>query len=341
MAAMLRAALERRTSGRTLRLGVFGIVKNSGKTTTLVAVARTLREVAPGVRLGFLTTGHDGELVDGLTDEPKPQIEAPESALVATTRAALEERCVPHEVVRVTDQRTSLGPIVIARTLARVDVLLHGGRTARGAASLAAELSASGAQIVIIDGSMDRLAAASTLDSDDHVVLAIGAAYSPNDLDRVAQRATCLVDLFTAEVLHGPAPAEPFFLTARGGGTHDWNEVIAMARTPSPFGVEIRGGLTEDMLMSLLRARGEAPTDLVVRHPSCVLATPRTWNAWRATKGTLRVRSRPRLLGLTTSPYVPSRPPVDRAVFHEMIARRSPVPVIDILGELAAPGGLA
>ncbi len=106
-------------------------------------------------------------------------------------------------MVRETPYATATGAIVIVRAEQTARVVLEGPATAAEMGRLVTDLiEQDGARHVIIDGSLDRIAAAAPGVSDG-VILTAGAILGP-DMETAVRKTRHAVDLFvTAEVPRG------------------------------------------------------------------------------------------------------------------------------------------
>lgn len=174
-------------------ISVVGMAKNAGKTVTLNQLIDESME--RGIVLGITSTGRDGEKQDIVTNTEKPLIYVDEKTLIATTEETLRLSEAKMELIEVTDFHTSLGRIVIARALSPGHVQIAGPNTNKEIKQVADKLLHYGAQLVIVDGAIDRIAAASP-GVTEATILATGAVLSRN-MDLVIERSMHQVQLFS------------------------------------------------------------------------------------------------------------------------------------------------
>ena len=168
---------------KKVSLGIIGTAKNTGKTTTAIALVNFL--VDTGISLGLTSIGYDGERVDNVTGLPKPRFFAPRGLLVATA-----ERCLPASSARLTvlhelNVETPLGRVLLCRVSREGLVVLAGPNQKRHLRAVIERLYREGAGLTIIDGALNRMA---PLAEADGVILATGAAYC-REVERVARHA--------------------------------------------------------------------------------------------------------------------------------------------------------
>jgi hypothetical protein len=166
---------------------VVGTAKNVGKTTTVNALLRVAED--RDVKLGLTSIGRDGEAFDAVDDAPKPRIFVEAGTLVAAGRALL-----PHvrgiDVIEQHEQ-SALGPIVFYRTSVPQHVEISGAPTARAMRSVIDRLHMLGAERIIVDGAIDRVAVAAT--GNDALIVATGMALA-SDIDTVAKKTLTFIE---------------------------------------------------------------------------------------------------------------------------------------------------
>lgn len=333
------------------RVALVGLAKNTGKTVALGAILAELE--ARGETIGVTSLGRDGETVDATNDAiAKPPIELPAMALVATTDRLLERDAVRAEVAVRTDHRTPLGRVVIARLLERGVVEVAGPVAAQDVGEVVETMRRLGAERVLVDGSIDRRAAASPRLADG-VVLSTGAVLSA-DLDQLVRRTKIAVELMTlpavddAELHARAAASETSALLLDGGEAlpldptivHDRVEaIVPLLRDRTDVrAVVVRGALTEPLLERIGRVRREAPLPVIADDATRVFLGRGTCARHRARGVLLAVLDPIPLLAVTTNPVAPLRHRFDAAALRERIARALPgVPVLDVLAPAREP----
>ncbi len=122
---------------------------------------------------GLCSIGRDGEPVDALEGFAKPRISLRAGTLFATARALLP-RHPAVEIVEALEERSAVGPLVVARVRGAGSFEIAGPPSAAALRRVVARLRAAGAPFVVIDGAVDRIAA--LRDGEEGVVVATGAA---------------------------------------------------------------------------------------------------------------------------------------------------------------------
>ncbi len=158
------------TPAASFRLGIVGTAKNTGKTTTLVALIKHAH--ATGVSPAITSIGYDGEAVDNLTLLPKPRLDVFPGLVVATAERCIEQASARFETLDSGDEATSLGTVMIVRTLSEGRVLLAGPNRTDALERLLLRLQ-NHSPLIMIDGALGRMVPMAAADA---LVFATGAA---------------------------------------------------------------------------------------------------------------------------------------------------------------------
>ncbi len=185
---------------RVAALAIVGTAKNVGKTVTMNYLAHELSE--RGFRIGLVSSGRDGEAVDSFTGEPKPSVVPPEGSWVATAEGVLGESGSLMEIADVSERPGLLGRLVLGRVREPAPIELVGPGSVRELGDVVGRLRSLGADLVLVDGALDRVAAANP-EVTDAVILATGAEAGPG-LAAVAERIEYITWLWSR-----PSPEDP------------------------------------------------------------------------------------------------------------------------------------
>lgn len=165
------ALLEHAEASGRRSIVVVGTGKNVGKTVTARALARAA--AARGATIGFTSAGRDGEPVDMATSARKPRLPFAAGALLATASDALRGSPAV-EVLELWEGGGPLGRTAIVRVATPAAYAIAGPHTAAGIRAVIERMAQLGAAPIIVDGSVDRMAALAG--GDDAVIVACGAA---------------------------------------------------------------------------------------------------------------------------------------------------------------------
>ncbi|HTZ63545.1 MAG TPA: hypothetical protein VMB51_05525 [Solirubrobacteraceae bacterium] len=331
--------------GRSRRVALVGLAKNTGKTETLAALLRELD--AAGTRVGVTSIGRDGEARDVLDARiAKPRVRLAAGSLVATTGAMLRASGLAHERLLETGMRTPVGEVLVARVEQAGALEVAGPSAASEVRGVSEAMAEHGAERVLIDGAIDRRAASSP-DVSDGLVMATGAILHEEIENVVAQTfdAVELVRLPLAgdvgdlgdDDTQGESAGRTFVELGRGVVLRaDPTEIATLlaahtrART-----LVVEGALGERFLEGLLAARRERAgreLRLVVQDPTKVFLS-RHGPGWYRRQGLSIETRRPiELRAVTVNPLAPQSHSFDSAELRERLrAALGEVPVLDVL----------
>lgn len=157
------------------RIAIVGMAKNAGKTTSLNYFLEEAMDEEMVV--GVTSTGRDGERTDLVTGTDKPSIWLEEDTLVSVPVQLYDLADAGLEILRKTEYGTSLGPILLCRVASSGYVQVAGPVINAQHESLCEEMLDRGAQLVLIDGAIDRKSIAAPQTSDA-IILSTGAVIS-------------------------------------------------------------------------------------------------------------------------------------------------------------------
>lgn len=174
-------------------ISIVGTSKNAGKTVTLNEIISEAHE--KGIRLGLISTGRDGERRDVLTETEKPPVYVRRGTIVTTVESAIKGEYAGIEIFRVTDYNTPMGRVVLGRAAEDGYAEISGPHSSMTIKEMCIEMQSLGAELVIIDGSLDRRASAAPYVSDG-TVLATGAALA-RSIDKVVEKTVHLINTYS------------------------------------------------------------------------------------------------------------------------------------------------
>lgn len=156
-------------------LSIVGMEKNAGKTVTLNAL---LDQAYHAKRvIGLTSIGRDGERKDLVTATQKPSVFVTEGTYVATAESLFLKAEGQLEILEITDFNTSMGKIVIGKVILSGEIEIAGPCSNDQLILLIEKLKSHGANLVIVDGAIDRKSSASPSVTQG-TILATGAVLS-------------------------------------------------------------------------------------------------------------------------------------------------------------------
>lgn len=312
-------------------LALIGMGKNVGKTTALNHLVSECTEI----RLGLTSIGRDGEVVDAISNHPKPPIRVVPGTVVATVEGALPEKARAFQILQRTPLRTALGNVVIARALTETQWELSG--PAKGSELLQVKqwFTEYGVELAVFDGAFDRRSSA-TPTLTDATLLVSGAALDP-DMQVTLAETRHRVHLFQLPA-YPDLPAAALALLERRhvgllrkdgevttvfqGSALGAEEAIARAVDSSVQAVLVGSALTPQLLAAL------PPCTVVVHDGTHALVQALDLKRFR---GELYSARPIHLPCLVANPYSPYGWRYDPQAFLDALAEAVPLPVIDVV----------
>lgn len=174
-------------------VSIVGLAKNAGKTVTLNYLIDEAYE--KGLTLGITSTGRDGESIDLVTQTEKPTIYVTEGMFVATAKKALMMSECKVEVLETTNISTPMGEVVLVKVRQGGNIQIAGPVSAKDMKHVMNRLRFYGAEVVLVDGAIDRKAVSSPVITDACIV-ATGAVLS-RDMKKVIEKTVHAVECYS------------------------------------------------------------------------------------------------------------------------------------------------
>lgn len=192
--------LERTRAAGVRTIFVVGIGRDVGKSTVL----RAIYEAAchSGMRVGLASIGRDGDATFRKEARPKPRFWLRSQTLFVTARGSLP-RTPAVEIVKLSRLQSPAGALLYARAQSDAFYELVGAPTASGVREIVDELAAF-AELVIVDGAVDRVAAVAG--TGGAIVAACGAA-AANTIQEGVDEIAALVARLRVPRFDAAAPA--------------------------------------------------------------------------------------------------------------------------------------
>ena len=179
------------------RISIVGMAKNAGKTTALNYLIEEAMD--EGLTLAVTSTGRDGEGTDVVTGTDKPRVYLDQGTIVSVPKQLYELADAGLEILRMTEYGTSLGQIMLCRVADAGYVQVAGPVINAQHITMCEEMLALGADLVLIDGAIDRKSIAAP-DISDAIILSTGAVLS-RKLSKVVEETAYTVELYSLPVL--------------------------------------------------------------------------------------------------------------------------------------------
>jgi hypothetical protein len=165
---------------------IAGICKNSGKTSFLNWLLTQLT----GRAIGVLTTGRDGEELDLVYGNPKPSVKLSAGTLFTSTSGTIDKLGSAVEVLHNLPFRAGSKKLWLLKALRDIETEIIGPANAAAQIQVAELMRTNSAEVILIDGSIDRKSIA-LHDGVGGVFLVAGGSYG--NLDKISTELTKLV----------------------------------------------------------------------------------------------------------------------------------------------------
>jgi hypothetical protein len=324
-------------------LSIVGMAKNAGKTTALnYLIDEAMDE---GLRLGITSTGRDGELIDLVTGTDKPRIFIETGTLVSIPSKLYELADAGLEILSMTGYSTPLGQILICRAAESGYVQIAGPLNVKDHKKLCREMLSLGADLVLIDGAVDRKSVAAPGISDG-VILATGAVIS-RSLKKVVEETQHVANLYGLPML-ADEPAKGIILDHQ-----DRDQIILIDRqhqfkflnlktglSASRFldeiiddqtaFVYIPGALTQSVVSDIHPARFKQ-LQFIIKDPTRIFIEANPWQILVRRGFKVRVLDSITLAAITVNPYSPAGYSFEHeALLGAMRAAITTIPIMDV-----------
>lgn len=170
-------------------IGIVGIAKNTGKTTTTNALIEYLYQKS--TPFCVTSIGYDGEEIDNITALPKPRIGLNTGTLVVTASDCIAPQAESYRILRQTDIPTVLGSLQICQAEKPVNAIVAGPKTGDDLQKVMGMLQDFACDVLLVDGALNRVAPFVKV---ENLVIAVGPAANHN-LDELAGEVKLMIDL--------------------------------------------------------------------------------------------------------------------------------------------------
>lgn len=332
-------------AGKYRTISIVGMSKNSGKTTALnYFIEEAMDE---GLAIGVTSTGRDGEITDLVTQTEKPRVYLYSGTLVSLPTKLYELAEAGLEILEMTDYRTPLGPLLLCRVVESGNVQIAGPVSTKQHKELYEKMIDLGAELILIDGAIDRKSIAAP-ETSDGVILATGAVLS-RSLKRVVEETAHIVGLYGLPVL----TEEPIIELIRASSPKkiiliDEEEAGLVARaldlktgltaskilddeiTEGTRFVYLPGALTNGVIEDIYPGKFKQVVFLL-KDPTKIFIQSHHWQQLRKKGFQVKVLENIKVLAVTVNPTAPSGYAFGHEEFLQAIKGALPeLPIIDV-----------
>lgn len=325
-------------------VSIVGTSKNAGKTVTLNEIISQADE--KNVVLGLISTGRDGERRDVLTETDKPPIYVKRGTILTTVENAIKEEHAGIEILQVTNYNTPMGRVVLAKAREDGYVEISGPHSSASIRYMCEEMQHLGADLVLVDGSLDRRASAAPYISEG-TVLATGAAMA-RSMGTVIDRTAHVVETYgiePVEDLEAREIARDIIEMGKVGIIDKDDQYRYLDLTTSLLSgreiaeevdentayVVLSGSATVETLKSLLSATRH-DFKIVVRDPTRIFIPARDMLILQRLGLQLRTVDSINIISITVNPYSPEGYYFNPEEFLKKMRQAIPhIPVFDVI----------
>ena len=310
-------------------VGIIGLAKNTGKTTTLNFLIDQYKDRT----IGLTSIGLDGEKIDQVNFLPKPQIKVYPGMVVATAKMCLEQAEVPFELIYPTTFSTALGKVDVVKILKEGHIMLAGPTTNRELNQLM-KIMAANVDLIFVDGALSRMTF-SAISELDGIVLATGASYSES-MAETKLKTKFVIESFNYPLFEGDIPEKAAFyvgrqkevyLTTNKSMDHIKKTLTTMKNDISI--VYIKGAITEKMMNLLIDIRLK-DVSFVVDDPTKLMFHHTYGDVFQKLGIRVYVKKRCQIHLITVNPFRPLGSSYQADVFHQEIKQLTTIPVINV-----------
>ena len=298
-------------------VSIVGTSKNAGKTVTLNEIISQAQ--AKGIRLGLVSTGRDGERKDVLTETEKPPIYVSRGTILTMVESAIKGEHAGIEIFRVTDYNTPLGRVILGRATKDGYVEISGPRSSATIKEMCIEMQGLGAELILIDGSLDRRSSAAPYVSDG-TVLATGAALARN-INGVVEKTMHLINTYSVPMIEEEYVRDIAYNAIDMGktaviaqdGSVDYpdtvtslqsGDIISEYLTEDTAYIVLSGSATVGTIKDILLNR-KSDIKIIVRDSTRIFVPATEFNILQRMGMELRVVENINIIAVTVNPYSP------------------------------------
>lgn len=311
------------------RIAIVGTFKNAGKT---VALNEFINLAAlKDKTLGITSIGRDGERKDIVTNTEKPPIFTQVGTLIATAETCVLNSETSLEILRITNFSTAIGRVVICRVKEAGYVEIAGPDSNNEIKETCDIMLELGAEIVLIDGALNRKTQASPALADG-AILSTGAVLG-RSIDVVVEKTVHMVKMLTLpkapedviEICREAATSKcisfidsekniinTHFKTALGCA----HKIMDLIKPDYEY-IVVPGTIMNSFIKSMQNVLRQNNIKLVVLDGTKVFVEPMDYRVFEKMGGSISVIDGINLLAITINPYSPEGYNFEPELFHD------------------------
>lgn len=320
-------------------LSIIGTEKNTGKTECLNYIISRLKNINKIVAITSI--GIDGETVDLTTNTPKPEIELFNNMLFVTSEKHYKQRNLTSEIIDISQQFTSLGPLITARCIINGKIILSGPTNTKWLKQIINQLYVQKADLVIVDGALSRKSLASPSVTDS-LILTTGAALSVN-LNKVVEKTYFLYKLINIDKFETDLEEQLNDIN-KGIWAIDKDNNIHDLKIESTLLLEDHknklfeygnklfiSGIITDRLLNFIRLQPEiTTTTIIAKDFTKLFVSPEALTNYLQKGGKISVLTKTKLIAVCINPTSPSGYTLNSDLLIEKLQNKLNIPVYNI-----------
>lgn len=324
-------------------LSIVGMAKNAGKTTALNYLIEEADDEM--IRLGITSTGRDGETSDLVTGTEKPRVYLYEDTIVSVPAQLYELAEAGLEILELTKFGTAIGDIMLCRVVESGYVQIAGPVATADNKKMCARMFDFGAELILIDGAIDRKSIAAP-ETSDAIILSTGAVLS-RSLKKVVEETSHIVNLYrlpeledetARKALAGTRGEERVTLIDRDGGVQrlelatglGGSRFIDDAITEDTQYVYIPGAFTNSVIADIQPEKLKR-VRFILKDPTRIFINVMDWRQLIKRGFSVSVLKNIRIAAVTVNPFSPGGYSFEHGVLRDTMQEALPdIPVIDV-----------
>ncbi|MEL7649586.1 MAG: hypothetical protein AAGU76_15945 [Sedimentibacter sp.] len=322
-------------------VSIIGLAKNAGKTVTLNYLIE--ESAAEKLVIGITSTGRDGESTDLVTQTQKPSIYLCEGMYAATAKKTLLLSDAKLEILETTGINTPMGEVIIVRVRQAGNIQIAGPVSVKDMKHISGRLRHYGAELVIIDGAIDRKAVSSPAVTDA-CIMATGAVLS-RDMKKVLEKTAHAVECYTLK--QADDHVKKLLLkknqtcVVQSDGTVNIPEIESSITGGKKISelvdehteyVFVKGAVTTSLLKDLWENKNLRGINLIIEDGTKIFADINVWNEMRKKGLKVETLNSINVVAVTLNPVAPAGYFFDSALFKESMEKYIPgMKVIDVV----------
>jgi hypothetical protein len=310
-------------------LGIIGIAKNAGKTTTLNYIIDQLKDET----IGLTSIGLDGEDLDQVNFLPKPKIRVRPHMIVATAKSCLENTNVSYDVLEETEINTAIGKVMMIRILKAGNLVIAGPTTNHELHLLLLKMKKY-VRRILVDGAFNRMTFAN-IKSLEGIILSSGASYHLS-MEKTIKQTKWIVESFNLKQSETfqEVPKDHLMIETKHQIFRYTDKNIEkfsdrLSQDDPIITIFIKGAVTSKMVAFII-SKGISDFKLIVEDPTKLLISHQEYEFMRMRSIEIEVIHQAKLLCVTINPFSTMGHHYDKEVFKNELQKVIDVPIYNV-----------